>query len=218
MTSEFSLNWELDSLAPHPETEPFRSLFDSYASDLKQLAEDTESLPPFGDRESAAGWANLLGRYADLHARTEDLHAFVGCHAAADAENRHFQQIEGELSALLPHLQQILTNLELGCSDASDDELSAFAGADETLAQNVFFLQECRRNGAFSSSQGSGTLLAADLDVDGLRAWSRLYDRLSGELRVEVMEQGEVVRKSPGQGLLGRPASERCGRTISSPP
>jgi len=42
-------------------------------------------------------------------------------------------------------------------------------------------------------------LLAADLAVDGIHAWGRLYDRLSGELRIKVMERGEVVEKSPGQ-------------------
>jgi oligoendopeptidase F len=42
-------------------------------------------------------------------------------------------------------------------------------------------------------------LLAADLAVDAIHAWGRLYDRLSGELRIEVMEKGQIVRKSPGQ-------------------
>jgi pepF/M3 family oligoendopeptidase len=36
-------------------------------------------------------------------------------------------------------------------------------------------------------------------------AWSRLYDRLSGELRVEVMERGVVVKKSPGQVQFDMP-------------
>ena len=41
--------------------------------------------------------------------------------------------------------------------------------------------------------------LAADLGVDGISAWGRLYDRVSGALRITVMEQGELVERSPGQ-------------------
>src|SRR5690606_19349005 len=34
---------------------------------------------------------------------------------------------------------------------------------------------------------------------DGIHAWGRPYDRISGDLRIELMEKGEIVRKSPGQ-------------------
>ncbi|HUE17374.1 MAG TPA: M3 family oligoendopeptidase, partial [Planctomycetaceae bacterium] len=47
--------------------------------------------------------------------------------------------------------------------------------------------------------------LAADLAVDGIHGWGRLYDRISGALRVRVMERGEVVAKSPSQVQLDSP-------------
>jgi oligoendopeptidase F len=197
-TSEFAITWELDSLAPHPESEGFRSLLNAYAQDLRQLAADSEQLPAVGAADAAAAWASLVERYADVHGRTEDLHSFVGCHAAADAGNRHFQHLEGELSALSPLRQQVLTNLELQAAGAEEEEFASFVAASEPLRRNEFFLQECRRNGAFRLAKPE-ELLANALDVDGRHAWGRLYDRLSSELRVEVMEQGELVRKSPGQ-------------------
>ena len=112
MTNEFPINWELDSLAPHPESESVsRAIGSICRRSLKQLAEESETL--IADRrgaESASAWAALSGPVCgDIHARTEDLHAFIGCHAAADAENKRFQRIEAELSALIPLLQQILT-------------------------------------------------------------------------------------------------------------
>src|SRR5690606_39109017 len=68
-------------------------------------------------------------------------------------------------------------------------------------------------------------LLAAELAVDAIHAWGRLYDRLSGELRIDVMEKGEVVRKSPGQVSLDSPertvrqnnfyAADRAWNTIA---
>src|SRR5690606_18296826 len=187
-----------DSLAPHPASEDFRALLDAYARDLQQLAADSERLPPVGAADAAAAWESLVERYADVHGRTEDLHSFVGCHAAADAGNRHFQHLEAELSALSPLRQQVLTNLELAAADASDAQFARFLTSAPALQTQAFFLEECRRNGAFRLPREQ-ELLANALDVDGRHAWGRLYDRLSSELRVEVMEQGEVVRKSPGQ-------------------
>ncbi|MFQ5733020.1 MAG: M3 family oligoendopeptidase, partial [Planctomycetaceae bacterium] len=48
-------------------------------------------------------------------------------------------------------------------------------------------------------------LFAADLGVDGIHAWGRLYDRISGALKVRVMERGDVVEKSPSQVQFDMP-------------
>src|SRR5690606_7294668 len=119
-------------------------LLKQYAQDLRQLAEDSEQLPAIGAAAASAAWESLAERYADIHRRTEDLHSFVGCHAAADAANRHFQHLEGELSALAPLRQQVLTNLELQAASASEEDFASFLAASPALQANAFFLQECR--------------------------------------------------------------------------
>ncbi|HTI50220.1 MAG TPA: M3 family oligoendopeptidase, partial [Planctomycetaceae bacterium] len=82
--------------------------------------------------------------------------------------------------------------------DASDADFSAFLKCDPWLLQNAFFLTQRRRNAQMRLPNGEESL-AADLAVDGIHAWGRLYDRLSGDLRIRVMELGEIVEKSPGQ-------------------
>ncbi|RMG32395.1 MAG: oligoendopeptidase F [Planctomycetota bacterium] len=67
--------------------------------------------------------------------------------------------------------------------------------------------------------------LANELDVDGLQGWGRLYDRISSELRIPVMEHGEIVQKSPGQVTWDGPertvrennfrAADRAWRSIA---
>ncbi|MFM8219713.1 MAG: oligoendopeptidase F, partial [Planctomycetaceae bacterium] len=66
------------------------------------------------------------------------------------------------------------------------------------LRSNRFFLEERRRNASLRLEPEQEQLVNR-LAVDGQHAWGRLYDRLSGELRVQVMEKGEVVEKSPSQ-------------------
>ena len=203
MPDKYALTWDLDSLYPHPQQPAFAAILDEYKRDLVTLAEASERLPAVAP-QAAGEWAVFVERLADILARTEDLHAFVGCHAAADAENKLFQKLEGALSALGPQRAQALTNLELAFKGIRDDDFAKFVAADERLGRIEFFLDEARRNAAFRLPKEQ-ELLAADLAVDAIHAWGRLYDRLSGELRIAVMEKGEVVRKSPGQVALDSP-------------
>jgi pepF/M3 family oligoendopeptidase len=203
MADKYALTWDLESLYPHPEHPEFTAILDRYKADLTRLAADSDQLPAVAE-QTAPQWTAFADRLADILARTEDLQAFVGCHAAADAGNKLFQRLEGTLSALSPHRAQVLTNLELAFKGISDADFAKFIAADPRLKQIEFFLEESRRNAAFRLPRDQ-ELLAADLAVDAIYAWGRLYDRLSGELRIEVMEKGEVVRKSPGQVTLDSP-------------
>ncbi|MBL8850576.1 MAG: M3 family oligoendopeptidase [Planctomycetaceae bacterium] len=206
--TRYALTWDLDSLYPHPERAEFQTVLERYKSDLTQLAADSETLPALSG-SGATAWGAFVERLADLLARSEDLHSFVGCHAAADAENKLFQRLEGQLSALGPIRQQVLTNVELALKQVSEAELPAILAADARLQEVAFFLEESRRIAALRLPKDQ-ELLAAELAVDAIHAWGRLYDRLSGEVRVEVMEKGEVVRKSPSQVTFD--SSERSVR------
>ena len=199
-TTEFALTWDLDSLYPHPETDEFKQIFESYKADLQQLATDSESLPGL-EPSNASAWGDFLDRVIDVFGRSSDLNAFVGCHGSADAENKLFQKMEAMLGALGPYATQVFTNIEAKFRDLSDEELVAFAEADDRLSKVKFFLEECRTNAQLRLPKEL-EMLAAELGVDGIHAWGRMYDRISGALRIELMEKGELVKKSPGQVRL----------------
>lgn len=203
MPQEYPLVWDLDSLYPHPTSDDFGKLLAGYKADLTQLAEASEKLPPVAP-EHARAWGDFLDRVSTVWPLGSDLGAFLGCHSAADAQNKQFMQLEAKLSALGPLRSQIFTNIETAYRSANDAQLQAFAAADERLKKIYFFLDECRLNAALRLPKDQ-EMLAAELSVDGIHAWGRLYDRLSGELKIDVMEKGELVRKSPGQVTLDSP-------------
>ncbi len=199
ITEHFPVNWDLDTLYPFPESDTFRELLSQVQTDLRQLAADSEALAvPESSVASAAMWGDFLERLSDIQMRLEDMHSFTGCHAAADAANQELQRLEGVLAALEPLRTQVLTNVELAIRETDDALLRNWRARDDRLTRDAFFIEEARLNGAFRLPKAE-ELLAAELDVDGRQAWSRLYDRLSGQLRIEIMERGEIVRKSPGQ-------------------
>jgi oligoendopeptidase F len=202
---KFAQTWELDSLLPHPETPAFDETLAKFRSDLASLADDSDRLPPVAANSSASNaWGEFLARYETIASTATDLAAFVSCHAAADAGNKRFQQLEAVLASFEPDKERIATNIDLAVRDVDGATLDRFAAANPKLAENEFFLKDHQQRARLRLPKEMENL-AADLAVDGIHAWGRLYDRISGALRVRVMERGEVVAKSPGQVQLDSP-------------
>lgn len=202
---QFAVNWDLDSLFPNPSTGSFQQIVDKFRKDLKALADTSNELPPVGRSPAVVQtWATFFTEMERLEGLAGDLGAFIGCHAAAEAGNKQIRQWEAALSALDPLREQIYTNVELLYKGASETEFQAFVAAAPVLSKNRYFLELRRRNAALRLPREQ-ELLAADLAVDGLHAWGRLYDRLSSDLRVTVMEKGQLVEKSPGQVRFDMP-------------
>jgi oligoendopeptidase F len=201
----FAPSWELDSLLPHPDTPAFGETLNRFRSDLAKLADDSDKLPPVAATSAASGkWGEFLTRYEKIASTASDLASFVSCHAAAAAENKRYQQLEGVLSSFEPNKERIATNVDLALRDVDPATLERFAAGSPILAQNAFFLKDRRKRARLRLPKEMENL-AADLAVDGIHGWGRLYDRISGALRVRVMERGEVVTKSPGQVPLDSP-------------
>ncbi|MEX2286968.1 MAG: M3 family oligoendopeptidase [Planctomycetaceae bacterium] len=197
--------WDLDSLYPHPQTDTFAAILSRYSDDLHALAGRSETLPAVSaSRDAMTAWSAFLKEYDSLSGRRRDLDSFIGCHAAAEAENKAFQQLEARFAALEPKREQIQTNIEFAMKAASESNLSALLKQDEWLGKMEFFLRESRRNARFRLPKEQEAV-ANDLAVDGIHGWGRLYDRISGALRIRVMERGEIVEKSPGQVLFDSP-------------
>ncbi|MGZ0171221.1 MAG: M3 family oligoendopeptidase [Planctomycetales bacterium] len=205
MTDNYPLNWELDSLYAHPESDEFRAAVDRLKTELSRLAEASDELPSVDtDEATVSAWSDFLTQHATAHAECAAINAFNGCHAAADAANKTFQKYEGELSALSPLKSRIATNIEFAFQAADQDTFTAFVAAAPTLQENAYFLGLCRQNANLRLLKEQ-ELLAAELDVDGLHAWGRVYDRLSGGLRIQIQERGEIVERSPGQVQFDMP-------------
>ncbi|HET6423108.1 MAG TPA: M3 family oligoendopeptidase [Planctomycetaceae bacterium] len=202
-TGRYPLSWDLESLFPTPNTPTFRTTLDAFSSRIKSLAEDAEKLPAF-QASTVTEWENFLQKYETVDAQYTDLSAYIGCQSAGDAENKLYQQLEAELSALGPYRERLATTVEFALKELSNDDFQQAIAASTYLTKISYFLKLKRRQATFRLPREQ-ELLAADLAVDGLHAWGRMYDRLSGALRVTVIEKGKPVQKSPGQVLFDSP-------------
>lgn len=204
-TVNFPLTWDLASLLPHPDRPEFRAHLDDFKARLAKLAEDSDALPLVDiTTDSTNGWAAFLARYETIDAQATDLRAFLECHCAAQAENKLFQQLEAELAALTPLREKVATNVEFALRDVPSDVFHGFLSATPELKRLRYFLVLRRRNAELRLPK-SQELLAAELAVDGIHAWGRLYDRLSGALKVTVLDRGKPVVKSVSQVQFDSP-------------
>ena len=204
--SSFAQTWDLDSIMPHPQTPEFLAFLDAYENDLRDLAAASQELPSV-EPANAKPWSDFLTKYQAVTASFSDFWSFVSCHAAADADNKHLQQMESRLAALGPLHSQISTNVEYAVKEVDDANLQAFVQADAKLAEVEFYFRDAQHHAELRLPKDQEQL-AAELDVDGIHAWGRLYDRISGGLRVQLMERGELVEKSVGQVQYDSPLRE----------
>lgn len=204
-TGEFPQTWNLGIFFPHPETPEFQEKVHHLQAHYQGLAAASEQLPEIKpEAEIAEHWAEFLKIYADLNILSESMNSFVGCHAAADAENKKIQQVEAQLANLSPIGTEIATNIELAISQTDQQALEEFIGLNSELQEVAYFLESSRKNARFRLPKEQ-EILSAQLSVDGIHAWGRLYDSISGGLKIQVVEKGELVSKSPGQVSFDSP-------------
>ncbi|WP_298859478.1 M3 family oligoendopeptidase [uncultured Gimesia sp.] len=204
-STAYPLTWELDSLYPHPDHSDFENCLEQMKVSLESLIKRVGELPAVTDSKSnAAVWGDFLTDYQTATADLSGLFAFLECHCAEDAHNKHFQVLMARLASIRPLRENVETQLQLTLRDVPDESLQQFAQSNACLQEIQFFLEDSKRNAKLRLPKDQ-EILASELAVDGLHAWGRLYDRLSGDLKIQVMEKGELVERSPGQVQFDSP-------------
>ena len=207
LTLPVPMEWDLRSLWPEPGTDEFAGLFDDFLANVDALDKTAPELPA-ATPKTAATWGAFLEEFGAARQTWSSICSLVGCWAAGDAENVTYQQYEGRLAAVSPVWTRITLTIELAMRSLDGAAMEALVDGHETLASNRFFLEQLAKSGRFRLPRDQEEL-ASELGVDGIGGWSRLYDRLSGEVRVQVMEAGELVEKSPGQIDFDQPTGEQ---------
>lgn len=203
--ASFPQTWDLASLAAVPSTPEFRTQLDQFKIRLKTLAAATNDLPAVNAQpDNVSRWVKLILEYEFVEGTASDYRSLADCYAAAEAENKSYRKLQAELAAITPDREQIATNIEFAFKEATEADFASLISADAVLKRNEYFLRTRRRNAELRLPK-SQELLAADLGVDGIHGWGRLYDRISSSLKVQVQEKGQLMLRSPGQVQFDSP-------------
>ncbi len=183
------------------------------AEDLAYLQERPARLAPL-QAESLSDWADLLLTYQDAFTRYGHLSSYVDCLVAAEAKNTDYQREQAAVAALGAELEKATVCIKLELVEADEQWLEKL-WADQRVQQIAYYFRRLVQDARHRMSRPEETL-AAELGVDGLQAWSRLYGNLAGNLEFTMTWPDGTNQRVPmslRSSLLSRP--ERAVRAAA---
>jgi oligoendopeptidase F len=177
------MDWDLTSYFPQfngPEMERFK---EDLHRDIASLQEKATTLPSL-DNESEAEWEEVFLKNEDILRRLSHLNSYISCLAAADTRNEATLKEEAAITLMKADSTKVKVELIRAIKDASIELFSSFINR-EAFKGARYFLTRLREESLHTMNPDKETL-AADLGVDGIHAWGRFYDALSGRLGFDM--------------------------------
>ena len=180
-------DWDLTSYFPGPASPEMISFRDQIGSDARALRERAMALGA-PTTKSMTDWIALLGELEDLSARFGHLSSFLGCMAAADATDDVVAKENAAKATLSSALAKTMVTVRAALVEADDESFAALLESAE-LKSAAYYLSRMRER-AKRAMPADLEELAADLGVNGIGAWGRLYNSISGKLTFELDRPG----------------------------
>lgn len=196
-TATRTADWDLTPFFSELGAPDYAAFRARVAEDVPALRRRAKALAPLevGAVATIEAWTAVLLETEDVSARLRHLESYLACIGAADAQNELAQREEAALAGLNAESEKLSVVLRAGLARASDQAFAELV-AHPRLAGAGYYLTRLRMQAAHSmDAELEG--LAADLAVDGIGAWGRLYDRLSGNLSFELAVAGRPPETQP---------------------
>lgn len=170
-------------------------------TDIEALKEQARALD--GD---PAAIVKVINAGEELGDRLGHLSAYLGCLSADDANNEAVKADEAWISTLDAESTKLQASLRAALAGLSDAAFDAMLD-DPALKSAEHAVRRMRHEGQHQMSAEMESL-AADLNVNGLHAWGRLYDTLTGKMEFPMtFPDGhvETVEMSRRRALMSEP-------------
>ncbi len=177
------MNWDLTSYFPRFDGPEMRDFQRALAEDLAALVTRAGALPALS-ADNAEAWESVLLDVEALSRRLHHLGSYLGCLTAADAGNEAYKKAEAAFARTEAEAEKLEVELQRGLKETGADALDGLAGRP-ALDGCAYYLRRLREEARRTMSPAEERL-SADLGVDGIHAWGRLYDTLSGKLQFDM--------------------------------
>ncbi len=117
------------------------------------------------------------------------------CTGAADVKDAAAKALMAKMADLLVLLGQIDVPIRAKLAEATPAAFEQLCGRDD-VSHMTFYLKDERSRAEIAMAPELEELHEA-LARDGLHAWGRLYDQVSGKLDFELQPPGEKPRRVP---------------------
>lgn len=191
--------WDLDSIFPGGTTSAalnekitsLNSSIEEYADDLREWYESTEHSP--------ATMKEILATHERIEKGIRQARTFIQmCHDAY-MDDEHASVMMGKVMDLASEMQKLSTMFVKKLVAISDHDWQQLLAED--LTEVSFALNEKRDKGKRLLSEEEEKLLA-ELNKDGLAAWSKIYDTVVSTMTIPFTDKdGTTTEYSVGQAM-----------------
>lgn len=188
------MNWDLSSYFPGFPSEEYERFKRDLSGEIKSLGERAAKLDPLRP-ENLSAWKDVFLETEKLVGRYSHISSYVGCLAAADSNREDYLGEEAAVSLLGAELEKLEVQLRRALRDADDELFSGFVSLPG-LASASHYLGRVRET-ARRAMSAPKEILAADLGVDGISAWGRLYDTVSSRMTFEMVYPDGTTKTLP---------------------
>ena len=177
------MDWDLTSYFAEFGGSEMNEFRDALERDVERLLEHATSLEVLNETNQDA-WETLILDTEELVTRYSHLGSYLGCLTSADAKNEDYQRAESDFSQQGAVVAKLNVEILRGFRDSEERVFDTFCDR-EKLASAAHTLRRDREEARYMMSTDREAL-AADLGVDGISAWGRLYDTVSGKLEFDM--------------------------------
>ncbi len=181
--SKSKMNWDLTSYFPEfngPEMNKFKKELKEDIESTRNTASSLSSL----DADNQDEWEKIFLDCEDLTMRYSHLRSYIGCLASADSMNEEHLKEEAEMSVMGAEFSKFSSVLLNTVKDTPGQVFDSFTNR-QGLKKASYYLNRVREE-AQKRMNPENEILAADLGVDGIGAWGRLYDTVSSKLEFDM--------------------------------
>lgn len=208
-----AMDWNLTSYFETFGAADYSAFKDQIAADAQQLSSELGDLATLGRADTGA-LATALAALEALGTRVSHLSSYVGCLVAADAADEAYAAEEAALAgtgALMAKLHNQALVILSGLSTADLEALLEHPAMD----QCGYALNRLRVEGRQRMSPEEEAL-AADLGVNGISAWSRLYFTAVSTMSFTYEDPDSGTRTAPLSQLNSLLANANRQRRIAA--
>ncbi len=189
-------HWDLTTIYPSLSSSEFQSAFSDYRRQIQELRELFDQQPLDG---GSTLLAEMLERFNRVYALESTLRSYIHSFVTTDSRDTLAAKAQSEFeNARLPLLQiAVRFKAWIGGLSGVLEELIA---AEPLAAAHAFALRETAEQARFLMSEAEENL-AAELNLSGGNAWSKLQGVVTSQIVVEFELDG-VVQKLPLPALI----------------
>lgn len=216
MAANAGVTWNLDSYFPEFNGPRMRAFKSKLLKDIDKLKRQATILKTLS-ADNVRRWEGVLVDAEDAHSRMGHLFSYVGCLEAAHAQVEEYAVEMADLARYQAAFEKFEIDVLNALKKARKSDFRSLC-AQPRLKEVAYHLKRLRRRARQSMSRKE-EILTADLSVDGLSAWGRLYDKVSGKLEFEFVDpKGRVEQRpiSQWRSMMSDPDRERGRKAFES--